>query len=498
MTTNKKKTSGFAKDVLKLVTGTTFAQVLAVLASPILTRLYNPDAFGIVALFASIVSIVSIISCMRYQLTIMLPDSDEEAANLFAVSVIFVIITTLTTIPVIWLGQKAIPYWLNEPKIGFYLWLIPISVFLSGLFLALNYWNSRTKHFGRLSVTQVIRSTGQVGGKLGAGFAGYATGGSMIGANVFGQAIATIVLGGQIWHDDSLLIRSSITWQKIWEGIKRYKEFPLYGTWSALLNTISWQLPVFFLASFFSATVVGYYALGTRLLRLPMSLIGGSIGQVFFQRAAVAKNEGTLHIVVENVFRQLVKIGLYPSLMLMLVGEDLFILVFGSNWAEAGVYVQILSIWTFFWFISSPLSTLFSVLERQDISLYINIAIFLSRLLALGIGGYFGNARLALILFGGSGILVYGYLSVLIVNLSGVSWKAIVQILFSNLIFFLPSGGIIIILIMFYLPAWLIVVATGILTTIYFFYILATDPQLFQLLERMGVVHKIKKYLPKL
>ncbi len=58
------RSSSFATDVLKLVTGTTFAQIIAILASPLLTRLYGPEAFGFLALFTSITSIIGVIACM--------------------------------------------------------------------------------------------------------------------------------------------------------------------------------------------------------------------------------------------------------------------------------------------------------------------------------------------------------------------------------------------------------------------------------------------------
>jgi O-antigen/teichoic acid export membrane protein len=58
------QSSSFTTDVLKLVTGTTFAQAVTILASPLLTRLYGPEAFGFLALFTSITSIIGVIACM--------------------------------------------------------------------------------------------------------------------------------------------------------------------------------------------------------------------------------------------------------------------------------------------------------------------------------------------------------------------------------------------------------------------------------------------------
>jgi O-antigen/teichoic acid export membrane protein len=128
---------------------------------------------------------------------------------------------------------------------------------------------------------------------LGAGYAGYATGGTMIGVSVGGQAIAATVLGGQAWWNDRRLFLQSIRWRGIWFGIKRFRKFPLIDIWGALLNNISWQLPVLLLAVFFSQTLVGFYALAFRLIHLPMSLIGASLGKVFFQRASESKGAST-------------------------------------------------------------------------------------------------------------------------------------------------------------------------------------------------------------
>ncbi|MDM8527699.1 oligosaccharide flippase family protein [Anaerolineales bacterium HSG24] len=478
------KKSSFAGDVLKLVTGTTFAQVIAILAAPILTRLYDPEAFGVTALFVSITTIIGIIACMRYELAIMLPERDEEAANILAISIGFVLLISTLTSLIIWFGQQSLLNWLNVPELRPYLWLIPIMISANGIFFALSSWNSRTKRFGRLSITQIIQSFATTGGKVGAGLAGHTTGGGLIGSTVLGMITATLTLGGQTWHDDSHLLRQHITWRDMLIGVKRYRKFPLYHTWAGLFNTISWQLPNFFLVAFFSTTTVGYYALGSRMVRLPMSLIGGSIAKVFFQRASVAKNEGTLAIVVENVFQQLVKIGMFPSIILTFIGQDIFIFIFGESWAEAGVFVQILAPWTFFLFIASPMGTLFSVLERQEFSLYINIALFTSRLFVLALGGYLGNARFMLVLFGISGVLVYGSLNLIIITMVGIPLRKILYSLLFNFTLCIPAGIILMGLHLWNAHVWIVLSVACILTGIYFGFLIKTDPQIRKLVSQ--------------
>jgi O-antigen/teichoic acid export membrane protein len=375
-----KQSSSFAANVLKLVTGSVFAQGLGVLIAPIIARLFAPEAFGVAALFTSISGIITVVACLRYELAIMLPKTDEEAANLLGISLFFVLIVTGISALIIFFAGDIIVELLNSPKLKKYLWLVPIAVFVSGVFLALNYWNSRTKHFGRLSIARVVSSIVTQATRLSAGFAGYVSGGVLIGTAIWGQFIAVSVLGGQIWRDDRHFFKTSIRWQKIIAGLKRHKRFPIYNVWSSLLNAASQQLPVIILAFYFSPKVVGFYALGMAVLGLPMNMVGGAVSQVFFQKASEAHNRtGNLSVVVEEVFKRLVSLGIFPILLLTLIGEDLFIVAFGARWAEAGIYMQILGLWIFFQFISSPISTLFAVLEKQHYGLLFNSVLFVTR-----------------------------------------------------------------------------------------------------------------------
>lgn len=473
-TTSVRRRGSFFGDVLKLVSGTAFSQALLLLASPILTRLYTPEAFGTLALFTSIITILGVIACLRYELAIMLPESDEEAANLLGASLMFAVLVSSLTVPVMWWGQALLLRSLNAPALGPYLWLIPPGVLVGGVFLALNYWNSRTKRFGRLSIARVVQSIGVLTTQIGLGFGGLPTSGVLIGASVGGQTLATTILGGQIWRDDRKLFFRSICLSKIFLEIKRYRKFPLLDTWSALLNSLSWQLPAFLLSAFFSSTIVGFYALGFRILQLPMSLIGGSIAQVFYQRASEAHKQGKLATLVEEVFDKLVMIGLVPMLTLTLIGRDLYTVLFGSEWAEAGVYTQILSIWAFVWFISSPLSTLFSVLEKQEYLLWWNLANFATRLFSLWIGGALREPRIAIVLFAFSGILIYGYINLLILSKSGVPLRKVAKIISRYFMIFLPAALILMFLPLIHSEALLQILAASILTVLYFLYVLKT------------------------
>jgi O-antigen/teichoic acid export membrane protein len=464
--------STFTFDVLKIVLGTTIAQMLSIIAAPILTRLYTPQDFGVFALFVSFSGILGAIACLRYEYAIMLPETEGEAANLLIISIILACSISLISFFVFWLGRQFIAEWLQIESISSYLWLIASSVLVTGVFQALNYWNSRTKNFAQLSIAKIVGSVVTTAFMLGLGFAGHGTSGVMIGSSIVGQVVTTIILGIQIYREHAKLFRESICLQGMTTTIKRYRKFLYYDTWSTLLNVTSWQLPIFMLSLFFSSKVVGFYSLGYRILQMPMSLIGNAIAQVFFQRAVSAKAKGTLNSLVEQVFRQLVTLSLFPLLVLCLVGKDLFFVIFGPNWIESGIYVQILSIWAFFWFISSPLSILFSSIEKQEYMLRWNTINFCTRFASLWIGGILQDARIAIILFSSSGVFVYGYIIVLILKQAEVELHKAGQIVLVNFLFFLPFGLILTYLILIDFNIRFRLLISAVLSICYLFYVI--------------------------
>ena len=196
--------------------------------------MYAPEAFGVAALFGSIVGILQVISCLRYELSIILPESEEEAVNLLALSLLTSVGLSLFTAVVVYLWGNGIVIFFAVPALAPYLWLIPVAVLLNGVFLALRYWNSRVKRYGRVSIALMTNTLGVTGYRVGAGFAGYATSDSLVFSNVLGSASALLVLGRQIWRDDAERLKSNISWSGILSGARRHYKFPLYNTGAAV------------------------------------------------------------------------------------------------------------------------------------------------------------------------------------------------------------------------------------------------------------------------
>ncbi|OPL10013.1 MAG: polysaccharide biosynthesis protein [Firmicutes bacterium ML8_F2] len=411
-------TNRFARSVSILAGGTAAGQAIVVLASPLLTRLYSPEDFGLLAVFASMLGIIGVVASLRYQLAIPLPESDQEAAHVVVLSLLVVLgITMLTTIGVIFFGES-IAQIANTPALGGYLWLLPLGLLLMGIYQIFNYWAIRNEAFTVIARTKLTQSLSMVAVQI----FGYALGPvALLIGRISGQAAGATSLGAlavrKRWSTFRQVKLCGVRW-----AAARYKRFPIYSSWGGAFNTAGRELPPLLFAALFSASAAGIYMLAHRVLNMPMTLIGRSIADVFFFHAAEANRNGQLAQLVANIHEKLAHIAMPPALLLVIAGPELFALVFGERWQQAGIFVQCMAPWIYMQFITSPLSRVNSVLEKQAQGMFFQTILFLTRIGALFIGAYYQELLLAVALFGMVSALCFVGLLVWIIYVTGNTW----------------------------------------------------------------------------
>jgi O-antigen/teichoic acid export membrane protein len=184
---------------------------------------------------------------------------------------------------------------------------------------------------------------------------------------------------------------------------KRYKQFPLFNVPSGLLEKLSGNLPSLILAPFFGLGMVGLLAISQRVISVPGSVIARAYGDVFRQKATDRYNlHGECHGLFMSTLKKLALLGIPGFTLLFFIVVPVFVLLFGEEWREAGVYAQILMPMFLLQFIVSPLSNMFLVAEKQKTDFILQICLFLAIVSAL-YGGYYvyGTARATLILYSG-------------------------------------------------------------------------------------------------
>lgn len=385
------------------MTGTAAAQALTIIATPILSRLYGPEAFGVFALYTSIVSVLSVITTWKYELAIVLPKKDEDAVHLLTLSSLIVLVMTVLTSLVILLFKNRIEIMLGTPELSFVLMWVPISICAFGFYQSLNYWSTRKKGYKRLSISQIIRSLSVVISQLTGGVLKFGSAG-LVFSQAFGHIVATIVLGKQIWNNDKGILKracKSINIKKIRSLARDYSDFPKYSAPQAFINSISQNAAPFLLSIYFSPAVVGFYAIGLKLLQLPVNLIGESVRQVYFQKAAELHNNGvSLRTSLIKTTVALFGLACIPSTIIFLFGSNIFSLILGDNWHEAGVYASWMVLWLFFVFITRPTIALFQVLRLQRVYFIIEILGLILKLSFLILTTYaFHNAAIVIAVY---------------------------------------------------------------------------------------------------
>ncbi len=425
-------------DIAKLVTGNGFAQIVKSLLSIIISRLYQPEHFGIMQNFSSLVNIFSVTSSLRYEQTIILPKDEKRAINQAFLSLFFTLLTTLFFSLAIFIFGKKIALILNSPILEKYLWLFPINVFILGVSNIFNLWNTRFRKFSRLVISNITNEMVAEGTTVGLGMLSLASSDSMIISRILGRIVSLIFLATRTIKEQGRIILKNFELKIMFSGISLYKKFPIFNIWSTLLNSLALYLPGIIISAYFSPTIAGFYSLGQNVLRLPVSLISASISQVFLQRGMKSLHEGKITSVVEETFRQLVSYGLFPMLVLLIVGKEIFILLFGLKWATAGIFSQILSLWTLAIFISTPLLNIIIIMEKNETGLLLNIVKVFTCAGSLIIGGIIGNIYIGLYLFTIFGVFTYGGFVLWALKISGSSIKKSIGFFIKNLIFCSP------------------------------------------------------------
>ncbi len=363
-----KPKSEFSRNVLTLMTGTTIAQAIPIAISPILTRIYTPEDFGVFALFIAITSIFGSIANGRYELAIMLPKKDEDAINIFALGFIITTCMSFTLLILVLLFQDYFVTLLKNDSIGVWLYFVPISVFFTGLFNILNYFNNRRKNYKDITNAIIFKSIVLAIVRLGVGFIKQGASG-LVSGQILSQFAANTKLLKNIIKDKVLI--SKISKVKMIALARKYKDFPKYSMWAGLANALSTNFTNILISSFYSVSTLGFYSLVQRLLGMPASLISNSIGQVFFQQATKEKQEtGKTTVSFNNTIKKLIFIGLPFFTVLFFTIEDLFAFVFGEEWRITGTYAQIVIPLFFIRFVVAPLTVMNVIFEKNHIGMY--------------------------------------------------------------------------------------------------------------------------------
>lgn len=429
----------FIHSVSILAAGSASGQALVILASPLITRLYAPDDFGILSVLIALIMLASVVSSLRYELAIPIADKDEEAILLVVLSFIITGISTVLLSIVFLIFTPWIEEIINIKGIGSYFWLIPIGNACIGTYQILNYWAIRKKNFNTIARTKIVQGGATVFVQITCYVFGVL--GLLIGY-IAGQSAGITSLGYPLFKDTHRKLDSGKNLSNILKIGKRYKKFPLFSTWAGLLNTCGSQSPNLLFATLFSITEAGSFTLANRVLTLPLSLVGMAVGNTFFSEASEAHKKGNLASLSTQVSTILFSTIFPPMILVSIFGGQVFPIIFGPNWERSGLIVQYLALMSIFQFCVSPIGQILAITENQRIGMILQGILLAFRLGAICIGYIANNFMLAIMMY--SILSSIGYILFLLFSL--VSANSNIKSYITNI------SGIAIKVLLCYLP----------------------------------------------
>lgn len=388
---------GFFRKLLTLSSGTMAGQGLVLLSSPLLTRLYDPQQFGAFAVFAAMAGICAVNASLRYEFAVPVMQEENDAATAALLAMLSAASTAILLAVLVALFGERIAGWVAVPELATWLWLLPPAALLWGCGSALSYWSVRRGSYRVNGMNRTLQLGMQAGGQvalglLGAGVAGLIVG-YMLGYVVrFGHFLSRLpaierqlLIGSQ---PGELRRVARLSWR-----------YPALALPSSLLQAICDLAPVLLVAALYGPASAGWYGLSQRIMAAPIKILSEAASQVFLGEARGLDRQ-RLHRFFLRTLALFSGLGLLGALPLLFFAPPLFVLLFGPEWREAGVIVQILMPLYLARFVVFPISQLLYILDRQDLHFVVSLLNLLALIGSFGLGAFLQlEIRTTLIMF---------------------------------------------------------------------------------------------------
>lgn len=330
---------GFLKAVAKLSGATALGQIVSVLASLLLTRLYTPEDFGFLAVFTALLSQMTVFTSFRYEWAIPPAKDDDTAFDLVLLSLALVVVVTLLTATGVLIHSVQIAKWVNLPTISSYLYLLPIAVFFIGCYQVFNYWGLRRKEFTLLAQSQIAKSIWTSGSQISLGLISNGPLGLLIGV-VINQLAGTSALVALFWKDYQKSSRRP-SFQHLANVGQNHAGFAGLCIASSFFNYAAISAPTLMLSYFYTPDAVGAFSLAQRFSGIPAIFIGNAISQVYFASACRLVHDDPKELKRLHFRTTLLLLGVSSLACLCFLFSPWIVpIVFGKEWYQAGIMMQ--------------------------------------------------------------------------------------------------------------------------------------------------------------
>lgn len=356
----------FIGDSFLMILSSGIAQVISIITTPIITRLYSPTEFGEFTIFSNIAMILIPIINARYDLLIVNTKNDRSANILSQISFLISLLILLILIPIF-----AISAWLYPNFILDFIFIIIMLFLVSLTNIFTNYLNKERK-YKVLSLINVFRAGSMALLQIIFGLLALGSLGLIIGFSL--SYIAGITLGYKTFKKHFNIVRDKEETKALFLENKNQL---VYSTPSILLNSLSFSVVVFFIGILYTNTEVGIYGMAIRVLGIPVTIISLGLSKIFMQQANDYYIEyGNFRNLLLKFSSILVIVSIILYVPLYLFSEELVNILLGHSWVDAITVIKIVIPLFVIRLIVSTVSLSVIVLQKQQLELILQ-ALFL-------------------------------------------------------------------------------------------------------------------------
>lgn len=364
--------SSMFRGVVTILIGSSIARIIGFATIPILTRIYTPEDYGLLALYLSFITVLSQSFSLRYVQAIPLPRSELVAFNLFILCVKTIFISIILFSIIFWLlGERILNFFSMDALIP-YSWLIILGSGLMAFYELLNLWATRNRQYKKISISQFNESVVGSISKIGLGIFTIKPEGLILGL------IASQIAGILTLLKDAVRVffkfKTRTSLQSQYFLARYFQGFVWFRLPSQVLMSLSVQAPVLMSAALYSKDITGQLSLAIITISVPAGLIGKAISRAFYAEIAVVgkTNLAKVRRMTIGLQKRLFIVGIPIAIVAMLSVEHLFIFVFGEEWHLAGKYAMLLAPFMLFQFTSSPLMEVINITGSQSYYLFLH------------------------------------------------------------------------------------------------------------------------------
>lgn len=364
----------FIKNILKIFLSSSFSQIFPFILLPILTRIYTPSDFGLYGIYIFIFSILSVLSTGRLNNAIVnakkLSDSKIILYSTFILLFYFVFLLSV----LILIYHQFLNNLFFESR-SILVYIFPFTLLFSGLSELSNCSLNRISNFNKIATGKIIISFFTSIIQLFFGFTGHNEIGLVLGFTI-ARFIGSIYLLISINFSYIKLRKLFLT--KWWRNFYNSRNYIYYDIPSSFLSISNLQSPNYLFKLYFNQVFAGQFFFVQRLFQAPITLLSGSILEVFKSEAVKEyTNTGYFSNAYKKTFKILLLSSILPSILLYFFVEDLIVLIFGIQWIQAGTIAQILTLPLFLRFLGNPLSYAVYIRDKQRQNMFFVTFIFI-------------------------------------------------------------------------------------------------------------------------